>query len=234
MGEITFIGDTMLKKLILSTLLLYPVMAKSQILVDLSNLKPSGGLSFGGALGFSEVEYDSDNHTYDVNRKTLGLGIVSNVANNINLVAQFGYTFDAKLDDDWKGKGYMLGGGLDALLYKGARVGFAGYGFLNYIDEEYKLKKNRKVKCSFSDLDFHLGGLFLFQANSNIMLYGGPDLVVYSKGTVTYGKDEVEMERSKNLNFKVGMDIYLNKATLRPELTFIGEKTLVLGVGFSS
>jgi len=213
----------------------YSFAAKGQILVNTSNLRPAGDFNFEGDLGFSSVDYDSDSHTYSANRKILGLGVVANITSNLNFIGQLGYDFEGKIDDNWKGKGYIIGGGLNALLYKGSRVSFGGYGLLNYLAEDYKHVDNYKVKFGFSDLDFHVGALLLFRASQNVTVYGGPDLVLYSKGAISFPHaSDIELERSHNINIKLGMDLQLNKVTLRPEITFLGEKTLVLGIGFSS
>jgi hypothetical protein len=225
----------MIKKLLLLILLFCPFIATGQVLVNLSNVHPGSDVGFEGVLGFSTVTYDSDTHTYEANRKILGLGAVANITSNVNLLMQLGYDFEGKIDDNWKGKGYFIGGGLNAQLYRGSKTSFIGYGLLNYIAEEYKHVDNYKVKFDFSDLDLHVGALLLYRASPSIAIYGGPDLVIYSKGTIAFKHaPDIEIERSKNINIKLGMDIFLNKAILRPEITFVGEKTLILGVGFNS
>jgi hypothetical protein len=213
---------------------LFSFTAFGQVLVDESNISPRNGLSIGGSLGLSQVEYKyHDDYTFEIDRKTLGLGLVSSLGSSANLLFQIGYTFDAEYEDtDWEGKGWMLGGGVNFLIHRGRKVDFVGYGLLNYIQEEYDW--HDKLNADFSMMDLHLGGLVVFKASPKVSLYLGPEFIPYSEGEIKFSDKyhKQKIEREDMLNFKLGMSIATDSVVIRPEVTFMNEQTLMLTVNF--
>lgn len=211
--------------------------AKGQVLVNLAS-KPNG-LTFGGGLAFSKVEYEltKNDYTWDTDRKTFGLGIASSLDRNCNLLFQAAYTFESEFDDsEWDGTGYMLGGGANFFFYRGHKINFLGYAFLNYINEQYEYTwHHHKMDADLTLMDIHLGTFLYAQASPHVALYIGPDFVVYSKGEVQYGKEDgQDFKRHDMLNFKAGMNVQMDNVSLRPEVTFIGEQTITLTLDFNS
>lgn len=223
-----------MKKFLLAIALMFGTATHAQILVDESLIKPPSGLSVGGSLGFSKVEYKyDDDYTFDLDRKTLGLGLVSNLGGNVNLLFQAGYTFESEYEDtDWKGKGWMLGGGVNFLFHRGAKVDFIGYGLLNYIQEEYKWRK--RLTADLTMMDLHLGGLVMFKASPRVGLYIGPDFVPYSDGEIKFSDKHhgEDIQRDDIFNLKVGASIVGDGVIFRPEITFMNEQTIMLTVDF--
>lgn len=213
---------------------LVSVSAFGQILVNESNVNPKGGLNVDASLGLSQVEYTYKNdYNFELSRKTLGLGLVAGLGSSVNLLAQAGYSFKSEYEDtDWEGKGWMLGGGVNALLHHGRKVDFVGYGILNYIQEKYDW--HDKLHADFSILDLHLGGLVVFKPSSRVNIYFGPDFVPYSEGEFKFSDNHHKqtVEREDMLNFKVGLNIFADGVTIRPEVTFMNEQTLMLTMEF--
>ena len=216
-------------KILVSILFLFSFsMAYGQILVDPSMV--TGHMT--GSLGFSKVNYEYENHnTFEISRKTIGLGLVAPINPSVGFLFQGGYTFEAKDDGAYEGKGYMIGGGLNFLIHQGSKVNFVGYGLLNYIQEQYECPK--KLDLDFSVMDVHFGGLVVFKASPNVQLYFGPDFVIYSDGELKTKYHKSDIKRDEVLNLKAGLNIGLdNGLSIRPEITFMNEQTLMLSLNF--
>lgn len=217
-----------MKFLNLVFLFLLTTPAMGQILVD--TVSSGGGLNLGPTLSFSKVEYEDENdNIFEVKRKTIGLGITYGVSSDVNILFQFGHTFKSEIEDyKLKGDGYMLGTGVGFNFYNRGRLGFAGYGLLNYVDDTYKKKKN-KVEMDVTDI--HLGCLLVVRVNRVVNFFGGFDMVPYSDGS--FKPSDISVERDDFLNLKLGMDFTLPSVNIKPEVTLIGEKTFAVSANFN-
>jgi hypothetical protein len=217
-------------KYILSGLLLVGGTAGAQILVDTA--KPTGtGFGLGPTLAISNVEYENeDGNTFEVDRKTIGLGIVGNVTRSVAILFQAGHTFESEFEDsDIEGEGYMIGGGLSFLMYGRGRLSLVGYTLLNYVSDSFGKKK---PKIDMDVMDLHIGFLPVVRANSVVSLYAGVDLVPYSDGQIEFKDSKIDIERENMANLKLGMLFTLPDVTLKPEVTLIGEKSFAFMATF--
>ena len=217
-------------RILLLASFLWPMAANSQILVDTVSLNTMGELYLGPALSFSKVEYnDQHDNLFEIERKTVGLGLVYKINPSVGLLFQAGHTMKAEyknssLED---GKGYMLGAGANFLMYRHNRLSLIGYGLLNFVSDEYKPKK---VEMEVTDI--HLGLLTAIRGNNVVTFYGGFDLVPYSDGELKYKKYKADVERDDLFNLKLGLDFTLPGVNLKPEVTLFGEKSFTLAASF--
>lgn len=220
-----------LRSMFLACTLLYPGFASSQVLVDTISL--NSDLSLGPVLSFSKVEYKNENDsTFEVKRKTLGLGLVYKVNPDVGVLFQAAHTLDAEFEnsdlDD--GEGYMLGTGVNFVMYNQGKLSLLGYGLINYVNDTYdKFKPKHEMDVT----DIHLGMLMAVKANRTVTFYGGLELIPYSEGSIKRGKYETDIERDEMLNLKLGLDFTFPNMNLKPEVTLIGEKTFTVSAGFN-
>lgn len=207
---------------------LFSFTAKSQVLVNPSQVTPHVGVG----LGVSKVEYQYYDQVFNVERNLINFGLAANLNPTTNFLLQLGYSFNDRYTEvnNWEGNGFMIGSGLNTLIYQYDKLKFVGYGLLNYTQEEYKYKS---AKHDLTMLDLHLGGLVVAEVSPKLSLYCGPDFVPYSKGEIKYANKTRDIKRDDLLNFKVGMNIALdNNMTLKPEVTFLNEQTITVSLDF--
>jgi hypothetical protein len=188
-----------------------------------------GELNLGPALSFSKVEYtDKNDNLFEIERKTIGLGLVYKINPSVGLLFQAGHTMKAEYKDSnlEDGKGYMLGAGANFLMYRHNKLSLLGYGLFNYVSDEYKPNVEMNVT------DIHLGLLTAIRGNNVVTFYAGLDFVPYSEGEIKYKKYKKDVERDDMFNLKLGFDFTLPGVNLKPEVTLIGEKTFTLSAMF--
>jgi hypothetical protein len=217
-----------MKKVLGILIFLFATSLYGQVLVNTSNVQPH----IGGNLSISNVDYQFDDTTFNLDRSIVGLGLAASLNPSVAFLLQAGYTFDAKYDDhhQWHGTGYMVGAGANFEFYKAEYINLVGYGLFNYIQETYKHSSSNH---DLTLLDMHVGGLVVGKASPEITLYCGPEYIPYSKGKLKFNRIEKDIERADALNFKVGMNVKLDtNLTLKPEVTFLNEQTITLALDF--
>ena len=217
-----------MKKVLGIIIFLFSFSASSQVLVNTSNVQPH----VGGNLSISNVDYQFDDTTFNVERSIVGFGLAASLNPSVDFLLQAGYTFDAKYDDlhRWNGSGYMVGVGANFEFYKAEYINLVGYGLFNYTNENYKYSGNNH---DLTMLDMHVGGLVVGKVSPEITLYCGPEYIPYSQGKLKFNHQDKDIERADSLNFKVGMNVKLdNNLILKPEVTFLNEQTITLALDF--
>ena len=139
--------------------------------------------SYGFILGLTEVEYEFNNHTNDVEVERTTLGFEYHFEGDddgVQLFTQVAYTLDAEyrtLD----GSGFSIGGGGHAFVAKIEEARLEGYIFANYIKEQYS---GNSINTELDMLDIHLAPTIRFLANKTTQFYGALDMALYSDGSI--------------------------------------------------
>jgi hypothetical protein len=214
---------------------LFASTARAQLLMDTSANVGDGRARLGGALSLSEIAYDVDPVTRDIDRTTLGATFDYGVTREVDLTAQLGFIVETDLEDvDDDGDGFTYGLGIRATVHRPsprARVGI--YGLFDSQNEEIK-DGSTKYKIKTSEL--HLGGLFAYAISPKVEPYAGVEIVAHDDGEVKVsspaGGGSTDIDRDDILNLKLGISAAIGSADLRGELTLVGEQTFTIGAGF--
>lgn len=202
--------------------------AFGQVLVNTASVQPH----FGGSLSISNVDYQFDQKTFNVERSIVGLGLSASLNPSVDFLLQVAGTFGDKYDDlhRWNGNGYMVGTGANFQFYTSEFVNLIGYGLFNYTQENYTYSSDNH---DLTMLDMHVGGLVVAKASPEITVYCGPEYIPYSEGKLKFNRKDQDISRADSLNFKVGMNVKLdNNLVLKPEVTFLNEQTITLALDF--
>lgn len=215
--------------------------AFGQLLMDTSTITGNGRTKAAATFQASEIEYEGDNNTADVERKTLGAELSYGVTPDVDVVAQLGLIMESEIEDvDEEGDGFTFGAGVRALAYRSGKTSVTGFGMFNYQTEEFEYDVGAAdVKYELDTYDFHIGGMVSHAVTPTVAPYAGIDLVAFDDGegksTVKVAgqsqSDDSDVERDDILNLKLGANFQVSKAQVRPEATLIGEQTFSLSAG---
>lgn len=216
-------------------ILVFTTPAIGQALFNPAKVNRPGQSAISPGLHLAEVEYEIDGSDVDVERNILGASYSYGMAPNFDILGQFGYSWDAELDDpDNDGSGFMLGmGGKSKLLAEGKMRAFA-HGLFNYINEKYE-NDDSGVEYEVDLFEIHLGGTMGFLVSRQFMPYGGLELVISDgelKAKLGSAENEEDMERDSLINLRLGANFLLGSTIISGEATLLGEKTFHLSAMF--
>ena len=208
---------------------------RAQTMIDPASVT-GGRTRIAPILSLSDVDYERENGTLlGVERKTLGVELSHGFLKTVDGVATFGAALDSKADGLPRDEGgFSVGFGARGVAYRHGAAGVVLYGFLNWLEDRFKGSSGFSDELRTYDLRF--GGTFSAAINGQFQPYAGLDLALFRGGTerirsfgVTSSSD---LRKDDILALKLGMNILLGSAMLRPEVTLLGEETFTLAAGF--
>ena len=189
-----------------------------------------------GVFSASEIEYEGDGSSDDIDRKILGVEMARGLSGAVDGFAQLGLIVDSEIGGFDDGQGFTFGIGGRSVVHKETAYRVSAYGAFTYQSEEFDEKS---IKVELTTYDLHAGAVVGFNATPVMMPYAGLDLVLLSdgdskvkiKGGGTYDNDDDDIERDDILNLKIGGLFNPATPTVRAEVVLMGEDTFTLAVG---
>lgn len=207
---------------------LWGSVAMGQIVVDLAHV--NGRLDPELSLGLSNVRYKYESDYSETTRRTIvGLGLSIGVVPGMNLILQTGLVPDTNIGNDVDGSGYMLGAGFNGVFMDRKPFMLIGYTIFNYIRENYWVRPKVTEEARLSEA--HVGFLARFRLTERAYFYAGPDAVAYSEGKLAADDNEggkIRYKRDKMVNLKLGFMVAMGRYIIKPEITALGEESILL------
>lgn len=224
---------TKLDRLVLLSSFLLSSESLAQMLVDPSTVAPAGKVRAAGIFSAAEVDYETDNTDFDIERKILAVEFASGMAPDVDIVGDIGLITDSEIDNvDADGDGYVFGFGVRSVVHKESNWRASAFGIFSYQSEEFEGDNDWTLEVD--SYDIHTGAVALFLMTPKFQPYAGLDLALYSDGSAKVkgsGRGKEDIERDDLINLKFGANFNFTRLTLRPELTLFGEKTFSLALG---
>lgn len=202
----------------------------AELLVDPSQKADRGGLEVGGIFMYSDVEYE----IWDIKRLIAGGYAAYGLNEIIDIYTGVGYIIDAD-PSGWpdRDSGFILAGGVRALVYENDPMAVIVYSQLGYITEDYG---TAHYSADGTLLELTFGGIFKYILNDQLSFYGGLELIPYSDGEVDFSgrSANFDLERDKIVTVRGGATYHLDENIwFRGGLAVGSETTFTFGVGYS-
>lgn len=223
----------MLKQILIAASAALACEARADLLADPSSSNGDGRTKAAGVFVSSEIEYETDDSDFDVERKILGLELSHGLSRQADLIAQLGFIMDTEVEQIREdGDGFLFGGGARFEFAQSGTMRVLGFGLLSYQTEEIK---DGSFKLELDTYELHTGAVTAFHVSRTIVPYAGIDVILFDDGEAksSFGgsSSEEDIERDDMFSLKLGANINLASASLRPEVTILGEQTFLFAVG---
>lgn len=187
-------------------------------------------------LSVSSVDYQRENGSvFNMERTTLGAEFSHGFAKTFDGVATVGLTLDSKVSNLPKDDGGVsLGFGGRGVVYRRGAAGVVMYGLFNYMQD--KFKSGSDAVYDISSYDVRFGGTFSVAVEGHFQPYAGLDLALLRGGSEKFSVGGAsfkgDLEKDDVIGLKLGMNILVGTAMLRPEVALLGEQTFTFAAGF--
>ncbi|MBQ49707.1 MAG: hypothetical protein CMP10_20165 [Zetaproteobacteria bacterium] len=209
----------------------------SEVLINPSWVNKTGKINFGGNFVTSEVEYEIENLSRDIERKIVGFEAGVPIDGKTDAVFQFGLVNEADYENvNEDGDGYIFGAGFRRLLVSRGTLNVIGYGVLTINKEEVDSVSNGiKYKSDFDLTELQGGIVGVVQLEPLLSIYGGGEIIPYSNGSIKItNTPKIDYEREDALNLRIGAQYLLDGLIgLRGELALMSEETLTFSGNYS-
>ncbi|KPJ93029.1 MAG: hypothetical protein AMJ53_08230 [Gammaproteobacteria bacterium SG8_11] len=208
--------------------------ASAELFIDPS-VKSAAGKVYGSAFfGTSEVDYDIENTSdnIEVERTFLGISGAYGINDTVDIYAGFALITKAEAEyypDDDSGTAIAFGARGVFPLQSGIMLG--GYAQYLLVDEDYGSIGNTSLSAEGSALSL---GLVATKAIDNITLYGGAELIVMSDGEVKYNNGfntvKYDAEYDDVLGIRAGARIDAGAIDVNFGLAIMHETGFTIGI----
>ena len=226
---VKFREDSIMKLLQQAVLGLVSLLSISPSLFAQQSSVRSGSSRLTGALVLLDTTYEA-NDSVRVEGDLLSFAYKAAVNPQFSLGAGLGILLDGDLRSDngkiTKGEGLnFFVEGSYAFMHSGANE-FQGTFGLSH--NRYDFGNNTKWELRSTELK--LGGLFSHRIDP-VTLYGGLDVFLLSKGDLSVGNFQTDIERDNRVGIRLGLSFAATgNIDLRGELDLLGQQSLILGV----
>lgn len=223
----------MLKPILIAASIALACDAHADLLADPSSTNGDGRTKAAGVFVSSEIEYESDDSEFDVERKILGIELSHGVSREVDVIGQAGFIMDTEVERiDEDGDGFLFGGGARFEIAQSGSLRLLGFGLLSFQTEEIK---DGSFKLELDTHELHTGVVSAFHISRTIIPYAGLDIILFDDGEAKASNgnfsSEDDVERDDMFSLKLGANLDLASVTMRPEVTILGEQTFLFAVG---
>jgi hypothetical protein len=181
-------------------------------------------------LNLSTIDYDQEGgDNFEIERKIIGGNLAFSLSNKVDVFVTAGYIFDAEVENnsafDSDG-GVHAGGGIRANVYKQGKLSINVYGQFDYLIFD-KFSAN-STEIEMSGFDITGGGIFKYSLTRVVSLWGGVEIIPFDDyEQEDSGNNKYDTERADVLGIRLGANFGVESWTLRVELAFAGEQSLL-------